>query len=59
MSHSEGLLNYHRVPISTGPREGVNNKIKTRQRQAHGYRDRAFFYLRIYSMHCDKYALVA
>jgi transposase len=58
LSHREGLLNYHRVPISTGPLEGVNNKIKTLQRQAYGYRDMAFFHLRIYSIHCAKYALV-
>ena len=58
LSHREGLLNYHRCPISTGPLEGVNNKIKTLQRQAYGYRDMVFFNLRIYSIHCAKYALV-
>jgi len=56
--HRTGLLNYHRCPISTGPLEGLNNKIKTLQRQAYGYRDKEFFRLRIYSIHCAKYALV-
>ena len=56
--HRSGLLNYHRCPISTGPLEGMNNKIKTLQRQAYGYRDQEFFHLRIYSIHLAKYALV-
>lgn len=56
--HRAGLLNYHRCPISTGPLEGVNNKIKTLQRQAYGYRDQEFFRLRIYSIHLAKYALL-
>jgi transposase len=56
--HRAGLLNYHRCPISTGPLEGVNNKIKTLQRQAYGYRDQEFFHLRIYSIHLAKYVLL-
>jgi transposase len=56
--HRTGLLNYHRCPISTGPLEGVNNKIKTLQRQAYGYRDQEFFLLRIYSIHLAKYVLL-
>ncbi|WP_020476365.1 ISL3 family transposase [Zavarzinella formosa] len=56
--HRTGLLNYHRCPISTGPLQGVNNKIKTLQRQAYGYRDQEFFHLRIYSIHRAKYELV-
>jgi transposase len=56
--HRTGLLNYHRGPISTGPLEGVNNKIKTLQRQAYGYRDQEFFRLRIYSIPLAKYALL-
>jgi len=56
--HRQGLLNYHRCPISTGPLEGLNNKIKTLQRQAYGYRDQEFFQLRIYSIHLAKYVLL-
>ena len=58
LMHRTGLLNYHRCPISTGPLEGVNNKIKTLQRQAYGYRDHEFFQLRIYSIHLAKYVLL-
>lgn len=57
-THRTGLPNYHRCPISTGRLEGVNNKIKTLQRQAYGYRDQEFFRLRIYSIHLAKYALL-
>ena len=57
-SHRTGLLNYYRCKISSGPREGLNNKIKTLQRQAYGYRDQEFFQLRIYSIHLATYALV-
>jgi transposase len=56
--HRTGLLNYYRCPISTGPLEGLNNKIKTLQRQAYGFRDQEFLRLRIYSIHRAKYALV-
>ena len=56
--HRSGLLNDHRCPISSGPLEGLNNKIKTLQRQAYGYRDREFFELRIYAIHLAKYALL-
>jgi transposase len=53
-----GILAYYDCPISTGPLEGTNNKIKTMQRQAYGYRDQEFFRLKIYALHRTKYALV-
>jgi transposase len=56
--HREGILNYHSYPISTGPLEGTNNKIKTMQRQAYGFRDHQFFKLKILAIHESKYALV-
>lgn len=56
--HREGILAYYDYPISTGPLEGTNNKIKTLQRQAYGYRDMPFFKLKIYGLHETKYALV-
>ena len=56
--HRTGILNYYDCPISTGPLEGTNNKIKTLQRQAYGFRDKEFFKLRIYALHQTKYALV-
>ena len=56
--HAWGLLAWYAHPISTGPLEGVNNKIKTLKRQAYGYRDREFFALKILALHESKYALV-
>jgi transposase len=56
--HRAGILAYYDVPISTGPLEGTNNKIKTLQRQAYGYRDTEFFYLRISALHQSRYELV-
>ena len=53
-----GIMNWFRHPISTGPLEGANNKIKTMKRQAYGFRDQEFFKLKIYALHETKYALV-
>jgi len=53
-----GLLAYYDYPISTGPLEGTNNKIKTMKRQAYGYRDQEFFKLKILAIHEARYALV-
>jgi transposase len=56
--HKWGLPNWHVFPISTAPLEGMNNKIKTMQRQAYGFRDKEFFTLKIYALHEARYALV-
>ena len=56
--YRRGLLAYYDYPISTGPLEGTNNKIKTMQRQAYGYRNREFFKLKILALHETRYALV-
>lgn len=56
-NHKDGILAYYDYPISTGPLEGTNNKIKTLQRQAYGFRDMEFFKLKIYALHLTKYAL--
>ena len=56
--HRFGLLAYYDFPISSGPMEGTNNKIKTMKRQAYGYRDMEFFKLKILALHEAKYALV-
>ena len=53
-----GLLAYYDYRISTGPLEGTNNKIKTMQKQAYGFRDMDFFKLKIMVLHQTKYALV-
>lgn len=57
-AYRSGLLAYYDYPISTGPLEGLNNKIKTMKRQAYGFRDKQFFKLKIMAIHKTKYALV-
>jgi len=57
--HALGILAYYDHPISTGPLEGTNNKIKTMKRQAYGFRDQEFFRLKILGIHHTKYALRA
>jgi transposase len=57
-AHRSGLLAYYDVMISSGPMEGTNNKIKTMKRQAYGFRDLAFFKLKILAIHETRYALV-
>jgi transposase len=56
--HRKGLLAWYNEPISTGPLEGTNNKIKTMQRQSYGFRDPEFFRLKIFAIHEANYALV-
>jgi transposase len=56
--HAWRILAYYDYPISTGPLEGTNNKIKTMKRQAYGFRDKEFFKLKILAIHETKYALV-
>lgn len=56
--HRQGLLNWYKFPISTGPLEGTNTKIRVLQRQAYGFRDQEFFKLKIYALHESTYALV-
>jgi transposase len=56
--YQAGILAYYNYRISTGPLEGTNNKIKTMQRQAYGFRDREFLKLKILGIHESKYALV-
>jgi len=55
-THRTVILAYFDFPISTGPLVGTNNKIKTLQKQAYGYRDMEFFKLKIYAIHESKYA---
>jgi len=56
--HRDGILAFYDYRISTGPLEGINNKIKTMRRQAYGFRDREFFKLKILGLHQTKYALL-
>ena len=56
--HERGILAYYDYPISTGPLEGTNTKIQAMKRQAYGFRDRAFYKLKILAIHESQYALV-
>jgi len=47
-THFQGVINHARYPISNGPLEGTNNLIKTLRRQAFGYRDQHYFFLKIW-----------
>lgn len=58
LAHRTGIFSWYDYPISTGPLEGLNNKIKVMKRQAYGFRDTEFFKLKIYSLHEKTYALV-
>ncbi len=55
--HRRGLLNYWCHPINNGRMEGTNNKIKTLNRQAYGYRDEEFFILKLLGLHESRYKL--
>jgi transposase len=57
-AHRAGILAYYDCRISTGPLEGLNNKIQAMKRQAFGFRDPEFFKLKILALHKTKYALV-
>ena len=56
--HALGILAYYDCEITTGPLEGINNKIKTMKRQAYGFRDMEYFKLKILGIHQARYALV-
>jgi transposase len=56
--YRSGVLAYYDVMITSGPLEGTNNKIKTMKRQAYGFRDKAFFKLKILAIHETRYELV-
>lgn len=49
--HRTGLLAYFKHRISTGPLEGLNNKIKVLKRIAYGFRDTEYFKLRLLFLH--------
>lgn len=59
LANRRGLLAWYDHPISTGPLEGINNKIKLLQRQAFGYRDLEHFKLRILALHLSRKTLIA
>jgi transposase len=58
LAHQDGLLAWYDYPISTGPLEGINNKIKTLKRTHYGFRDQEYFFLRLYNLHHSHFELV-
>jgi transposase len=56
--YQSGVLAWYDYPISTGPLEGTNNKIKTLKRQAYGFRDHQYFKLKIMALHTTRYELI-
>jgi transposase len=56
--HRKEILNWWQHPINNGRMEGTNNKIKTLNRQAYGYRDEEFFILRLLGIHESKYTFL-
>ena len=57
-SRRSGVLAWYDCQISTGPLEGINNKIKTMKRQAYGFRDLEFLKLKIKAIYLSRYALI-
>ena len=57
-AHRTGLLNWYDEPISTGPLEGINNKIGALQRRAYGYRNYEHLKQRLLTLHHTKFSLV-
>ncbi len=56
--HRRGLLAWYTHPISTGPLEGTNNRIRALTRQAYGFRDQEYFILQLYGLHTTRLLLV-
>jgi transposase len=55
--HLGTILAWYKHPITSGPLEGLNNKIKVLKRKAYGYRDVHFFGLRLLFIHETKFSL--
>ena len=50
-AHKPCILAWYDYPISNGPTEGINNKIKVLKRQMYGFRNDEFFTLKLYALH--------
>ena len=57
-AHRTGILNWYDEPISTGPLEGINNKIGALQRRAYGYRNYEHLKQRLLTLHHTKFSLI-
>lgn len=52
-AHAFGILAWFDYEISTGPLEGLNNKIKNIKRMAYGFRNMKYFKLKILACHAQ------
>lgn len=50
LNHRDGIISHSLINISSGKIEGINNKIKTLRRQAYGYPDDEYFFLKLFDM---------
>ena len=57
-AHRNQILAYYDYPISTGPLEGTNTKIRVLQHHAYGFRDTQFFKLKIHALHETRFELI-
>ena len=55
--NKERILAWYDHRITSGPLEGLNNKIKVLKRKAYGYRDMTFFLLRVLFIHETRFQL--
>jgi transposase len=56
-AYKSGLLAWCDHPISTGPLEGTNTRIKTLRRQAYNLRHEEYFRLKILALHHSRIEL--
>jgi transposase len=57
LEHLDTIVAWYKHRITSGPLEGLNNKIKVLKRKAYGYRDIEFFGLRLLFIHETKFNL--
>jgi len=57
-NHWQEIVNYYCCEITSGPLEGLNNKIKTLKRQSYGFQDQEYFKLKILAIHQARYELL-
>jgi transposase len=58
LAFKTAVLNYFEYPYTNALIEGINNKMKVFKRQVYGFRNLKNFYLKIYSIHKSRYALI-
>jgi len=49
--HRQGILAYFKLRITSGPMEGMNNKVKVLLRKTYGLRDEDYLVLRLKALH--------